>query len=92
MFTAETYYFMTNRNKKIKEEFNDLWDNLPPDPNPARFHLIKDFIEKSLDQQRKEIGVEFWKWFNSDFNGEHGELIEEAIERITKVKFETNTR
>lgn len=46
------------------------------------WHPVKHFISTLLEQQKKEIGKEFKKWFLNSAN----EPIEDAIERILKVK------
>lgn len=37
-----------------KEKFVKMWDSLPDDPNPARFHIIKDFISNLLISEKKK--------------------------------------
>jgi hypothetical protein len=88
--------YPTRNKDRVKEEFDNKFvfdgDIMLKYRNTPYFREVSakafqkelwSFIEKSLDHQRKEIGKEFWKWFNSDFDGE---CIEDAIERITKVK------
>jgi len=62
---------------KFDEKF--LWG---PEWDEDLAEEIKQFISTLLENQKKEIGNEFKDWFNNS----QGEMIEEAIERITNVK------
>lgn len=85
---------MVKKDKPEAEEwekrFNELWDTLPTDPtNPARFHLIKGFIQS---EKQKSFNEGYKKGIKDEIecvetSGEHlglQKLLKKSREELVK--------
>lgn len=73
--------------ERILEFHNDNSSLHKQNTNSLKFEILDELLEKFYNEIREEvkqeIGLEFKEWYYEDSN----EVIEDAIERITGIKF-----
>lgn len=76
--------------EKIMKEFDEFWDTLPSHPNPARYHLHREFLLKVIAQTREAVVGEIKEIIkNADWefrSGTHisSEYVLDAIQSLSK--------